>query len=350
MSVYALIMAGGGGKRFWPMSSKESPKQFLRLINDKSLIRNTFNRLTGLIDKENIFVVTTKDYKNKTAKHLPEICKKNILAEPEGKNTGPCIYYGSKVIYDTDRDAVIVVLPADHAISNNRKFLSTLKNAIRLSSKEIKKNVYPLVTLGIKPTRPDTGYGYIKKSAQLSGGGAYPAYKVSKFTEKPDATTARRYIKSGSYFWNSGIFIWKASSILAEFSTYYPGWDKYSDYNFSSKRALTRYYNEVDSGPVDKMILEKSKNTVVIPADFPWSDIGTWESLDQYLRENMDENIIRGNVKSLDAKSSLIISRDKPIITIGIKDLVVVDSADGILVINKKDSQKVKQITEKLGD
>lgn len=348
MSVYALIMAGGEGKRFWPLSSKESPKQFLQLIDDGSLIRNTFDRISGLIKKENIFVVTTKDYAQKTAKHLPELNKKNILAEPEGKNTGPCIYYGSKVISDLDKDAVVVVLPADHAIAYKRKYLSTLKYAIRISCEDISGGEYPLVTLGIKPTRPDTGYGYIKQSEQIFESDKFSAYRVSSFTEKPDLKNAKKYLKNGNYCWNSGIFIWKASAILSEFYSFYPHWEKYSDYNFSNNSDLGKYYKKVESGPVDKMILEKSKNTLVIPARFGWSDIGTWLSLDQYMRKNLSENIIRGNVHTLDTLGSMIISKDKPIITIGIKDIVVVDSDQGILVINKNDSQQIKKLIEKL--
>lgn len=348
MSVYALIMAGGEGKRFWPLSSKENPKQFLPLINDRSLIRNTFDRISGLIKKENIFVVTTKEYAEKTVKHLPELNKKNILAEPEGKNTGPCIYYGSNVISDLDNDAVVVVLPADHVIGDEKKFLSTLKYAIRICCKEISGNEFPLVTLGIKPTRPDTGYGYIKRSGEIFNNGRYSAYIISSFTEKPDLSRAKKYLKSGNYSWNSGIFIWKASSILHEFYSFYPEWKKYRDYNFYDKSDLRKYYNDVEAGPVDKMILEKSTNTLVIPVDFGWSDIGTWQSLDQYMRKDLYENIIRGNVESLDTRGSMIICNDKPIITIGLKDVVIVDSDQGILVINKNDSQEIKELVEKL--
>ncbi|HSG31318.1 MAG TPA: sugar phosphate nucleotidyltransferase [Thermodesulfobacteriota bacterium] len=349
MSLYALIMAGGEGKRFWPLSSKDNPKQFLNLTGDNSLLRNTYERICGLVKNENIFVVTTKNYVNKTAKHLPELNKNNILAEPVGKNTGPCIYYGSNIISDLDKDAVIVVLPADHAISNKNKFLSTLKYAIKICSKPLFKDNYPLVTLGIKPTRPDTGYGYIKKNDRIHGTTRHSTYTVSQFTEKPDGPKAERYIKTGKYFWNSGIFVWKASSILKEFSIHCPQWDSYSHYDFCNKSLLGDYYKKIIAGPVDKMILEKSKNTVVIPASFEWSDIGTWQSLDEYLRKNSNENIQRADSYSLDCSSNMIIGGKKPVVTIGVNDLIVVDSKQGILVINKNESQKVKHIAEKLG-
>ncbi|NIP31250.1 MAG: hypothetical protein GTN99_07695, partial [Candidatus Dadabacteria bacterium] len=177
----------------------------------------------------------------------------------------------------------------------------------------------------------------------------YRVYKVSSFTEKPGLGAAKRYIRSGNYFWNSGIFIWKASSILSEFGYHCPQWDKYSGYNFNDKAQLNKYYNEVKPGPVDKMIMEKSKNTVVIPVDFEWSDIGTWQSLDEYLRKGKAQNIIRGDVYSLDTKSSLIIGT-KPVITIGVKDMVIVDSNEGLLVINKNSSQHLKQLIQKLSN
>jgi mannose-1-phosphate guanylyltransferase len=204
------------------------------------------------------------------------------------------------------------------------------------------------VTLGIKPTRPDTGYGYIKQSEKMFESGRTAAYRVSSFTEKPDLKNAKKYLKNGSYCWNSGIFIWKASAILSEFYSFYPHWEKYRDFSFNDKPALRKYYKNVESGPVDKMILEKSKNALVIPVDFGWSDIGTWQSLDQYMRKNLSENIIRGNVHTLDTLGSMIISKDKPIITIGIKDVVVVDSDQVILVINKNDTQQIKKLIEKL--
>jgi mannose-1-phosphate guanylyltransferase len=301
------------------------------------------------LNKENIFVVTTKDYAKKTAKHLLELNKKNILAEPEGKNTGPCIYYGSKVISDLDSGAVVVVIPADHAIADTTKYLDTIKYAIKISSKKMPGEQYPLVTLGIKPTRPDTGYGYIKQKGEIFESGRFKTYRVSSFTEKPDLKSAKKYLKSGNYYWNSGIFIWKVSSILQQFYSFYPHWGKYDNYNFYDKQDLEKFYKKVEPGPVDKMILEKSKNTLVIPSEFGWSDIGTWQSLDQYMREDISENIIRGSVHTLDTEGSLIISNDKPIITIGIKDAVVVDSDKGILVINKNDSQLIKKVIEKLG-
>lgn len=345
MSVYALIMAGGEGKRFWPLSSRDNPKQFLRLTNERSLLQNTYDRISAFVENKNIYVITTKDYARKTTEHLPQLDKKNILSEPVGKNTGPCVYYGCKVISDLDEDAVVVVLPADHAISNKRKFINTLKYGIKISHRIINRGQTPLVTLGIKPTRPDTGYGYIKKGKIFQSAGKNSAFSVLGFTEKPDIKRAIRYYRDSSYLWNSGIFIWKTSAILSEYERHYSHWKDYLKRN--NNRQVSVFYKNSESGPVDKMILEKSSNSVVVPADFGWSDIGTWQSLDEYLRSNPKENITSGDVRTADTSSCLIMSSDRPVLTIGVKDLVIVNSRNGIMVINKNESQKIKELLDK---
>lgn len=343
-------MAGGEGKRFWPMSSKKRPKQFLSLLGKKSLIRYTVDRLSSFIALSNIYIVTTNEYKEETSKLLPEIAKDNILAEPVGKNTGPCVFYGARVINNLDKDSVLIVLPADHAIEDEKEFIEVLNYAAEASCNKLQNGSYPLITLGVKPVRPDTGYGYIEKSNNLiDNNNKYSLFKVASFKEKPDIKIASQYLKSGIHLWNSGIFIWKTRAILSEFSKHLTEWTKYLDYDFRNFSKLKEFYDNIDPGAIDKLILEKSQNTLVIPVDMGWSDIGTWQSLDDYQRNEIKENIIRGNVFCEDTTGSLIFSfSDKPLVTIGVKDLVIVDCKDGILIIDKKKSQEVKNIIDKV--
>ncbi len=355
METYALIMAGGEGKRFWPLSSRNKPKQFLCLTGEKSLIRQTVDRVLPLIPMEKIFVVTVARYAGETLKHIPELPEENLVLEPEGKNTAPCIAYGTLRIAASAGDPAIVVLPADHAVGDDKGFRSVLRFACETSGVMLENGRYPLITLGVTPTAPETGYGYIKSARKVvSSSGAYSALGVERFTEKPDLDTALAFIKEGGYYWNSGVFVWKASSIISEFSRIIPGWYKHfgeiseSIGRASEKKAVASFYKAVEPGSIDKLILEHSGNTVVIPVEYPWSDVGSWKTLDEFLRTGEDQNIFRGKGVSVDSSGCLVFGDGRVIALVGVRDLVVVDSGDGILILDKGKSQDVKKVAEEL--
>lgn len=351
--MYAIIMAGGEGKRFWPMSRKDKPKQFLSLIGGRSMIRRTVDRILPLIPIDNVLVVTLEQYADETLTHIPELPKDNLILEPEGKNTAPAIALGTLKIKKRNPDAVTVVFPADHAIGNEDTFREVLVFAHKVANTRLKDDDFPLVTLGVKPIRPETGYGYIKEGEVVKSSKKYEVKRVANFTEKPDLKTASGFFEDGRYYWNSGIFVWKASSILREFSRFLPVWRECFDnifHNLGSPReneAVLEFYGQIDGGPIDKLILEKSKNTLVIPVDFSWSDIGNWQTLDEFLRTNSEENVSYGEVINIDSSSCLVYGGGKKLIAlVGVKDLVVVDTEDAILILEKHRDQDVRKVVE----
>lgn len=355
MEMYALIMAGGEGKRFWPLSSRNKPKQFLSLTGERSLIRQTVDRVLPLVPIEKVFVVTVARYAEETLKHIPELPVENLILEPEGKNTAPCIAYGTLRMTASAGDPVIVVLPADHAVGDDEGFRSVLRFACETAGAILENGRYPLITLGVTPTTPETGYGYIKSAQKVvSSSGGYTAYRVDRFTEKPDLNTALGFLKEGGYYWNSGVFVWKASSIISDFSRIIPGWYRHFGKISESigkaleDEAVTSFYKAIEPGSIDKLVLEHSDNTVVIPVGYPWSDVGSWKTLDEFLRTDEDENIFRGNGVSVDSSGCLVLGDRRVIALVGVRDLVVVDSGDGILVLNKENSQDVKKVAEEL--
>lgn len=355
MQLFALIMAGGEGKRFWPLSRTDKPKQFLSLIGRKSLLSQTVERILPLIPSENIFVVTVRPYAEETRRHLPGLPAQNIIIEPEGKNTAPCIALGTLKINTLSPDSTIVVLPADHAIGDDQSFRDVIEYGQRIANTMLASKDFPLVTLGVKPRNPETGYGYIKESPEsIEPSGRYIAKRILRFIEKPDSKTASDLINEGGYYWNSGMFIWKTSTILKEFSKILPEWYRYFDYildSFEKEHAdltINEFYRNIQSGSIDKLVLEKSANGVVIPVNFSWSDVGTWQALDEFLRSNETENIGIGNCVSLDSASCLLVAQNRLIATLGVKNLVIVETDDAILVLDKNRAQDVKVLVEKL--
>lgn len=355
MKLNALIMAGGEGKRFWPLSKKSIPKQFLSLVGEKSLIRQTVDRILPLIPIERIYIVTGDIYADLTLEHIPELPAQNLILEPNGKNTAPCIAYSSVKINEINPDSVTVVLPADHVIGDDQEFRNALSFAAEVADKELDSGEYPLITLGITPTTPETGYGYIKETGtKILSSDNYSAYKVDKFIEKPDLETALSFLDQGGYYWNSGIFVWKNSSIISAFLDIIPKWQSSLDDisnnlgGQSEKDSVSKFYGSLTPGSIDKLILEHSQNTLVVPISFPWSDVGSWSALDQYLRKDDSENVIRGRAVSIDSSNCLVYGTEKLIALVGVEDLVVVESEDSILVLKKDKSQDVKKVVEEI--
>jgi len=288
-------------------------------------------------------------------RHIPELPARNLVLEPVGKNTAPCIAYGTLRIMSSAGDPVIAVLPADHAIGDDEGFRSVLRFAGETASRRLPNGSYPLITLGVTPTMPETGFGYIKSTRNLvHSSNGLSAYAVERFTEKPDTDTAIRFLEEGGYYWNSGVFVWKASSIVTDFSRILPGW--YGQFGNiteslgapSEDKAVLSFYKSIEPGSIDKLILEHSGNTAVIPVDYPWSDVGSWKTLDDYLRNGVDDNIIRGEAVTVDTSDCLVIGDGKVIALVGVSGLVVVDSPDGILVLDKERSQDVRTVAEEL--
>lgn len=348
MKITAVIMAGGKGERFWPKSRTSLPKQFLSLTDDgKTMIQHTVGRLLPIINFEDIFVVTNKNYTDLVKEQLPELPSENILVEPIGKNTAPCIGLAATVINKRYDDAVMLVLPSDHLIKSNEIYIETLKKAISVAEKNNN-----LVTIGITPSYPETGYGYINldKISFTDGG-----YKVKKFVEKPDKVKATEYLSSGEYLWNSGMFVWKTSSIMKNYQKFLPnmyeGLIKISDAlekeNFVE--VLNSNFKNFESISVDYGIMEKAENIYAVPGDFGWDDVGSWLALERINKKDEDENVVlASDFINVDTKNCVISAGKKTIAAIGLKDLIIVDTDDAILICDKNSAQKVKDVISKI--
>ncbi|MBU3188449.1 mannose-1-phosphate guanylyltransferase [Clostridium bowmanii] len=346
----ALIMAGGKGTRFWPLSTDEKPKQFVKLLGEKTMIQMTINRIKDIIPEERIFVVTALDYVDLVKQQLPELPARNIIVEPVGKNTAPCIALSAFYIEKFYKDSTMVVLPSDHLIINEEKFRQTIKNAYDF----IQDNEEAVVTLGMKPNRPETGYGYIKavKNGQHKIGNEVIC-KVDGFVEKPDLEKARTYVEDGNYLWNGGMFIWKAKTILSLTKRYLKNtYEILKEIAISLKEdyeyKLTENYCKISSVSVDYAIMENAKEIYVIPCDFGWDDIGSWNAIERYRKKDEHNNVFLGNVKNIEGYNNLILAMDKPIITVGLDDIFAVETDDFILLCKKSDLDNISELRDKV--
>lgn len=347
---YAIIMAGGIGSRFWPMSTTERPKQFLDVLGiGKSLIRLTYERLLQLIASENIYIVTNEKYVDLVKAQLPELTGEQILTEPVRKNTAPCITYAAAKIYAKNENANLVVAPSDHLILKEDRFNKILSIALEESSKGEQ-----LITLGIKPNRPDTGYGYIQfyQDGDIIGG---QIKKVKQFTEKPNKELAELFVKSGDYYWNSGIFIWKASTLLKAIQKFkpelYSGFcSNYGIYNTPAERKFVHdAFLNCEDISIDFAIMENAKNIYVVLADFNWSDLGTWSSLYEHLEKDYKGNAADKKVWMVDSTNCIVkLNSDKKAIIQGLKNYIVIESEDKLLILNKEDEQNLKKYLSSL--
>jgi len=338
---YCVIMAGGIGSRFWPLSTQKFPKQFQDILGTgRTMIQQTYDRISKMIPNENIFVITNKEYVSLSHQQLPEIPEENIVGEPLMKNTAACNLYMANKIAEINPDATMVVLPADHLILKENVFLEKLELAFQQAS----GNDY-LVTLGITPTRPDTGYGYIqfvdKKDSDY--------YKVKTFTEKPILELAKSFLESGDFLWNAGIFIWNVKSICSAFETYLPEMTQHftaCEYNAESEKScIELIYPKVQKISIDNGILEKAKNVYVIPADLGWSDLGTWTSVFENSEKDENDNSI--NIKSALTYQSQgniihVKNNNKAIVIDGLKDYIVVDTEKVLLICPREHDQLIK--------
>ena len=342
MNNYCIIMAGGIGSRFWPLSKDNYPKQFLDILGTgKSFIRSTYERFSPVIPDENFLVVTNKAYKQLVLEHLPMLKDDQVLCEPARRNTAPCIAYAANHIQSRCADANIVVTPADHLVTNEVEF----QRIIRLGFDFLAKNQHALMTIGIKPSRPETGYGYIQVSnVECSG-----VVKVERFKEKPDYETAVKFVAEGNYLWNSGIFLWTLDGIMQAFKTYLPDmvavFEKgKNDFGTANEQAfIDAHFVESPNISIDYGVMEKSPNTYTIPADFGWSDIGTWGSLFTHARKDEGGNALRGKVVSVDNKNTIINIEDgTEAVVEGLEDYLVAYRDHSLLVCKLHDEQQIK--------
>lgn len=339
--VYAAILAGGVGTRFWPLSRETTPKQLLKVVGDESLLKSTIRRLSPLISPERVVIVTNARQAELIRLHLSYEGKSispGYCVEPVGRNTAPAIGLAALELYKKDKDAIMAVLPADHMIGDSKSFRATLKAAVG-AAREGK-----LVTFGIVPDRPETGYGYIKaKKRSFKKIDGLEVKAVERFVEKPDINRAKKYLKEGGYFWNSGIFVWKAGKILEEIKRYLPDVYKRLE-EIGGGRKIEDAYGEIKEISIDHGVLEKSNDVVVIPAKFSWSDIGSLSAFGEIIEADPDGNIIKGRVVDIGSKDSIIIGCDRAVATIGLKDIILVDTPDATLVCPKDRAQDVKEV------
>ncbi len=343
-NTYVAIMAGGIGSRFWPMSRTDFPKQFLDILNvGRTLIQGTFDRFVNFIPAENIYVVTSEQYKHIVAKQLPEIPTENILCEPSRKNTAPCVAYVAHKLLQLNPEANLICAPADHIILEPENF-----KKICLDALEFTANIKALVTLGIKPTHPNTGYGYIQYEQQSVSDNVY---KVKTFTEKPDLQLAKTFIASGDFLWNAGIFVWQVKNIVAAFEKLLPELNELFDgekANFNTaneKEAIDRIYPQCVNISIDYGIMEKADNVYIIPSSFGWSDLGTWGSAYENLAKDYLENAVAGNnVVVIDATKNMVHADNKKLILLqGLDDFIVVDTKDVLMICKKEKEQEIKE-------
>ncbi|MDO8291991.1 MAG: mannose-1-phosphate guanylyltransferase/mannose-6-phosphate isomerase [Gallionella sp.] len=339
--ICATILAGGSGSRLWPLSRQHLPKQFLSLDGGVSLLQTTINRLSPVIDAKNILIVTQETLAKGEAYHA--LLPYQSLFEPIGRNTAPAIALAAAYLMSDGSDPIMVVLPADHIIKDEVRFRAHLKIAIEAAESG------KLITFGIQPTRPDTGFGYIKAHASENP----DVYDVERFTEKPDQTTAERFLQQGGYYWNSGMFVWRASVILAEIQQYLPEVHQVIRAIITESRtagtfqqAVEKHFAAMPSISIDYGVLEKSGRVSLIPCDIGWNDVGSWQAVHEISNKDENGNILQGNVIALGCKNSLIRAEKRLVAAIGTEGFCVIETADAVLISRSDQTQRVREVVD----
>lgn len=340
--VYAVIMAGGSGERFWPLSTPDCPKQFLRLLGGTSLLRKTVDRIESLIPIDRQFVVAGQQHAALVQEELSDLPRANLICEPVGRNTAACIGFASLFIERRDPDAVVVILPADHHIPNTSAFLGSLEMAVRAA-----KERDGIVTIGVKPDRPETGYGYMRIGPEIGGG----IHAVLEFREKPDEETAERYLEAGNYFWNAGIFVVHNRTIQQLMRTHLPDhWSKLERIRSVLEapeygNLLAEIYPTFEKISMDHGVLEKADSTYMVHGRFEWDDLGSWTALDRVFAKDEEDNVVIGRHVGVDTSNCIIYGGEGKIVaTIGLQDLIIAETEHGLLICPKSRAQDIRNL------
>ncbi|MDD2498169.1 MAG: mannose-1-phosphate guanylyltransferase [Desulfitobacteriaceae bacterium] len=347
--IFPVIMAGGRGERLWPRSRAKLPKQFLSFLGEQTLVQTTVSRLEKLVPAEKIFIVTGREYVSTIKQQVPHLSEKNIIIEPIGKNTAACIGLAALYLERVNSDAVMAVFPSDHMIWHKDKFLANLQVAAELAKKED-----CLVTLGIPPVRPETGYGYIKLGNDFRTFKGHSIYRVERFIEKPDLNRAKAYLNSGQYLWNTGMFLWKISVIRKMIKQFMP--DLYRALErikaalgtSEEEIVLAREFQELENISVDYGIMEKADRVFVVPGDFGWDDLGNWIALGRVHQPDSQGNIFQGDVINVDSTGCIAEGSGRLVALVGVQNLLVVDTDDALLVCAREKVQDIKELLKKL--
>ena len=345
--MYAVIMAGGKGTRFWPRSRERRPKQLINIVGRRSMVQQTIARIGNLLPVEDVLVVAGDVHGEELRRQLAEIPPENILLEPVGRNTAACIGLAALLVQHRDPSAVMVVLPADHLITDEELFLSALRAAVAVARKEP-----ALITLGIRPASPETGYGYIEAGEQVDKVQEHEFYRVISFYEKPDPERARQYLEKGNFFWNSGMFVWQAEVILAAMKSCLPG--LYADLHKLKPfldtdeldREINRIYPDLESISIDYGVMEKADNVLMIPADFGWNDLGSWASMAQIWPKDDQGNAHQGEIMTMESRGNVVFCEEKLCVLLGVDDLIVVDTEEALLVCPVNRAQDIGRILD----
>ncbi len=344
----ALIMAGGKGTRFWPISTDKKPKQFLNLVGEDTMIQMTYKRINKLVPKERIFICTSEKYITFVKEQILGIDERNIIVEPEGRNTAPCITLSSLIIKKYYEDSNIIVLPADHLINNDARFIKNVK----LGNEFLEDYKEAIITLGITPNRPECGYGYIKTPETLKEN-VKEILEVEAFVEKPDKIKAQEYLESGNYLWNSGMFLWNVNSIVNKIKKFIPNtYYALHEITNCNKEDINSFirdnYCKTDQISIDYAVLEKDNDIYVIPSDIGWDDIGTWQAVERYKVKDEHGNVTMGQTSYIDGAQNMVVSSGKQIIIDGLSDIYIIESEDKIIVGLKKNINEIKNLKDKL--
>ncbi|MCF7808035.1 MAG: NTP transferase domain-containing protein [Candidatus Marinimicrobia bacterium] len=347
MSFFAVIMAGGVGKRFWPRSRRATPKQLLNIAGDESMLRMTVDRLKQITASEQILIVTNSDQEEGIRREIPEIPEANIIIEPEGKNTAPAIGLAAVIVQSRDPDGVMGVFPADHHIGDLTAFKTYIEQGISVA-----RDMMGLVTFGVIPTRPATGYGYIQYHERAKDD--EPVFAVKAFAEKPDYQTARMFLKSGDFLWNSGMFVWHVDTIMKSFQDHLPElWDSLENIKGAIGKpvwnsVLTVEWATLRSISIDYGIMEKAQNVYVVKVDFNWNDVGSWDAVHEMHDKDENGNVSQGDVIYHGANNNLVSAQGKIVALVGVNDLVVIDTDDALLIIHRGETERIKEVVDGL--
>jgi len=347
--MYCIIMAGGSGTRFWPKSREEKPKQFLSIFSRKSLLQSTVARFESILPEENIFIIARESQRDIIQSQLPRLNEKNIILEPIGRDTGPCIGLATMMIHERDPNAVVIVTPADHLIRKKASFFKTVKAAEKLAERR-----EGIITIGIIPDRPATGFGYVQIDGEVETIDDVTFFRVKTFAEKPNLATAQRFIESGDFFWNSGMFVFRSSFLMEAIEKHLPDLhDGLMEIRQALNRdnvsgVISRVYHQLKGISIDYGIMEKEKNVFLAKGKFVWNDLGNWEQVYRLSRKDNKGNVMHGNVVALDTANSFISTSKGVVAVVGLEDVIVVHEAGAILVCRRDCAEEVKNVLSRL--